>query len=341
MLETETPKNIEEIYEGVVEEVTPDPEALEQEDGLEEDSSELPVEEEADVELEEEEDDGEDDSEFDQEVFGDEEEESDETEESEEVEHEEEYYDEDDDEVTRLRDLLAQQQQMNAQLVEHMKQQQKPAPKPDGQVQRQQPRRTLEQSQFEDAFRLILYGNTSDKEEFEALPSPIRKQAAEAASHYSKESSLNAIYPQRRYESQIKFFVQREIDNAVKDLRQDFHDRKAKDVFEPYANTITEPEDRKRLGEIMLQMPGADSTDWNVQKRVLDLAVKEVLREKEYADLKNRTQDLEAKERQFKAAKRSRRRGRGRQNNAQSKKIPTLKPGMDLVEYAQFLRKGE
>ena len=91
----------------------------------------------------------------------------------------------------------------------------------------------------------------------------------------------------------------------------------------------------------MLQIPGADSSDWNVQKRVLDLAVKEVLREKEYEDLKGRTQDLEAKERQFKAAKRSRRRGRGKQSSAQSKKIPTLKPGMDLVEYAQFLRKGE
>ena len=309
---------------------------------LEEDSSELPVDEEADVELDDDEsveEDDEDDSEFDQELYGSEEGESEDTEEPEAEEYSEEY--EEEDEVAQLGDLLAQQQQMNAQLVEHMKQQQKPVEKSDGQAPQQQPRRTLAQSQFEDAFRLILYGNNSDKEEFEALPPQIRKQAAEATKHHSKEASLNAIYPERRYRNQMQYFVQREIDNALKDLRQDFHNRKAKDVFAPYADKITDQADRKRLGEIMLQIPGADSTDWNVQKRVLDLAVKEVLREKEYADLKNRSQELEAKERQFKAAKRSRRRGRSKQSGSQPKKAPTLKPGMDLVEYAQFLRKGE
>ena len=344
MLDTDPPKNIEEIYDEAVEEetTTSEPEALEQEDGLEEDSSELPVDEEADVELDDDEsveEDDEDDSEFDQELYGSEEGESEDTEEPEAEEYSEEY--EEEDEVAQLRDLLAQQQQMNAQLVEHMKQQQKPVEKSGGQAPQQQPRRTLAQAQFEDAFRLILYGNNSDKEEFEALPPQIRKQAAEATKHFSKEESLNAIYPERRYRNQMQYFVQREIDNALKDLRQDFHNRKAKDVFAPYADKITDPEDRKRLGEIMLQIPGADSTDWNVQKRVLDLAVKEVLREKEYADLKNRSQELEAKERQFKAAKRSRRRGRSKQSNSQPKKAPTLKPGMDLVEYAQFLRKGE
>ena len=344
MLDTDPPKNIEEIYDEAVEEetTTSEPEALEQEDGLEEDSSELPVDEEADVELDDDEsveEDDEDDSEFDQELYGSEEGESEDTEEPEAEEYSEEY--EEEDEVAQLRDLLAQQQQMNAQLVEHMKQQQKPVERSGGQAPQQQPRRTLAQSQFEDAFRLILYGNNSDKEEFEALPPQIRKQAAEATKHFSKEESLNAIYPERRYRNQMQYFVQREIDNALKDLRQDFHNRKAKDVFAPYADKITDPADRKRLGEIMLQIPGADSTDWNVQKRVLDLAVKEVLREKEYADLKNRSQELEAKERQFKAAKRSRRRGRSKQSNSQPKKAPTLKPGMDLVEYAQFLRKGE
>ena len=345
MLDTDPPKNIEEIYDEAVEEetTTSEPEALEQEDGLEEDSSELPVDEEADVELDDDEsveEDDEDDSEFDQELYGSEEGESEDTEEPEAEEYSEEY--EEEDEVAQLRDLLAQQQQMNAQLVEHMKQQQqKPVERSGGQAPQQQPRRTLAQSQFEDAFRLILYGNNSDKEEFEALPPQIRKQAAEATKHHSKEESLNAIYPERRYRNQMQYFVQREIDNALKDLRQDFHNRKAKDVFAPYADKITDPADRKRLGEIMLQIPGADSTDWNVQKRVLDLAVKEVLREKEYADLKNRSQELEAKERQFKAAKRSRRRGRSKQSNSQPKKAPTLKPGMDLVEYAQFLRKGE
>ena len=344
MLDTDPPKNIEEIYDEAVEEetTTSEPEALEQEDGLEEDSSELPVDEEADVELDDDEsveEDDEDDSEFDQELYGSEEGESEDTEEPEAEEYSEEY--EEEDEVAQLRDLLAQQQQMNAQLVEHIKQQQKPVERSGGQAPQQQPRRTLAQSQFEDAFRLILYGNNSDKEEFEALPPQIRKQAAEATKHFSKEESLNAIYPERRYRNQMQYFVQREIDNALKDLRQDFHNRKAKDVFAPYADKITDPADRKRLGEIMLQIPGADSTDWNVQKRVLDLAVKEVLREKEYADLKNRSQELEAKERQFKAAKRSRRRGRSKQSNSQPKKAPTLKPGMDLVEYAQFLRKGE
>ena len=344
MLDTDPPKNIEEIYDEAVEEetTTSEPEALEQEDGLEEDSSELPVDEEADVELDDDEsveEDDEDDSEFDQELYGSEEGESEDTEEPEAEEYSEEY--EEEDEVAQLRDLLAQQQQMNAQLVEHIKQQQKPVERSGGQAPQQQPRRTLAQSQFEDAFRLILYGNNSDKEEFEALPPQIRKQAAEATKHFSKEESLNAIYPERRYRNQMQYFVQREIDNALKDLRQDFHNRKAKDVFAPYADKITDPADRKRLGEIMLQIPGADSTDWNVQKRVLDLAVKEVLREKEYADLKSRSQELEAKERQFKAAKRSRRRGRSKQSNSQPKKAPTLKPGMDLVEYAQFLRKGE
>tara|TARA_R100000152_G_C6781405_1_gene215841 strand:- start:1608 stop:2645 length:1038 start_codon:yes stop_codon:yes gene_type:complete len=345
MTDSESPKNIEEIYEEAVGEETSasEPEALEEQDGLEEDSSELPVEDEADVELGDDDytddvDEDDDDSEFDQELFGSEEGESDDTEEPE-VDEEPDY--EEEDEVAQLRDLLAQQQRMNAQLVEHMKQQQKPVEKSDGQAKRQQPRRTLAQAQFEDAFRLILYGNNSDKEEFESLPAHIRKQAAEATRHFSREESLNAIYPERRYRSQMQHFVQQEINNALKELRQDFHNRKAKDVFAPYADKITEPEDRKRLGEIMLQIPGADSTDWNVQRRVLDLAVKEVLREKEYADLKNRSEELEAKERQFKAAKRSRRRSRSKQSSSQSKKTPALKPGMDLVEYAQFLRKGE
>ena len=339
MLDTDPPKNIEEIYDEAVEEetTTSEPEALEQEDGLEEDSSELPVDEEADVELETE-DEEVNDPDFVEDLSEGEEGESEDTEEPEafEDQDEEEYF----DEVSQLRDLLAQQQQMNARLIEQM-QQKKPVEKSDGQAPQQQPQRTFEQSQFEDAFRLILYGTNADKEEFEALPPTIRKQAAEAVKHFSQEESLNAIYPERRYQAQMQYFVQKEIDNALKDLKKDFNDRKARDVFAPYANTITEPEDKKRLGEIMLQIPGADSSDWNVQKRVLDLAVKEVLREKEYADLKRRTQDLEAKERQFKAAKRSRRRGRSKQSNSQPKKAPTLKPGMDLVEYAQFLRKGE
>ena len=334
-VEVEKPIDLEEIYEEEASKEV-ESEASEEDDGPS-DEGELDSSDEADVDLEEEEEDEEfSDEDLDRELYGDQEEEED----VEEGSEPEEPLEPEESEVTQLRELLAQQQQMNARLVEHLKQQQ-PETKPDGQAQSKEPQRTLEDSQFEEAFRLILYGTSQDKEEFDSIPKPIQKKAAQAAQNHSKSESLNALYPYRRYKSQMQYYVQHEIKEAMKDLKQDFHDRRAKDAFAPYEGVVTTPEDRRRLGELMLRMPGADSTDWNVQKRVLDLAVKEVLREKEYADLAQRAEDLEVRERQFNASKRTRRKGKGRRTHSRGNGPPKLKPGMDLVDYAQSLIESE
>lgn len=335
--EVQPPLSLDEIYEEEAsKEVESEKEASEENDGPS-DEGELDFSDEADVGLEE----GEEDEEFsdedlDRELYGDQEEEEDVEKDSEPEESQE----PEQSEVTQLRELLAQQQQMNARLVEHLKQQQ-PKTKPDGQAKSKEPQRTLEDSQFEEAFRLILYGTSQDKDEFDSIPKSIQKKAAQAAQQHSKNESLNALYPFRRYKSQMQYYVQHEIKEAMKDLRQDFHDRRAKDAFTPYEGVITTPEDRRRLGELMLRMPGADSTDWKVQKRVLDLAVKEVLREKEYAGLAERAENIEVRERQLNASKRTRRKGKGRRTHSRGNGPPKLKPGMDLVDYAQSLIESE
>ena len=341
--EAPPPLSLEEIYEEEAsKEAESDQEASEENDGPSYEG-ELDSSDEADVDLEEEEEDEEfSDEDLDRELYGDEEEEDEEevVQEDDEPVAPEDSQEPEQNEVTQLRELLAQQQQMNARLVEHLKQQQ-PETKPDGQAKSKEPQRTLEDSQFEEAFRLILYGTSQDKEEFDSLPSPVRKKAAQAAQQHSKNESLNALYPFRRYKSQMQYYVQQEISDAVKELRKDYHDRRAKDAFTPYEGVITTPDDRRRLGELMLRMPGADSTDWKVQKRVLDLAVKEVLREKEYADLAERADNLEARERQLNASKRTRRKGKGRRTHSRGNRPPKLKPGMDLVDYANSLLESE
>ena len=242
-------------------------------------------------------------------------------------------------ELEQLRNMVYQQQQLLNQF-----QLEKDGPKEkqeEPQAPTVDPRVMEEQRQLESAFRLQLFGTAADKEEYENLPKPVKDRAQEALKVHAKEESLNILYPERAYENKIKFFVQRDIKEALGEIMQERQTQKAKGLFSKYEDVITTSEQKQRLLKEIRSIPGYKSKDMNVQARVLDTAVDRVLREDKLANLTQRERDLELREAQLRRSQESRKtgttgkRGRRRSRSKQQK----LKSGDDLLAFARSLER--
>ena len=348
-VETETVADFESILEQVQESYKDDLEPdSEDEASYEEDDSESEgeVEESEDAHDSEDEDDSEeDDSEDD---YADEEDDPDEDyqtdteeepeqEEAPEVEQEEPQQEEV-SELEQMRQMLYQQQQLINQL-----QLDKDGPKQEApQDAPVDPQFTKNAQQLETAFRLQLFGTPDDKEEYESLPKPVKDQAQNALRVHAQEESLNILYPERAYENKIKFFVQRDIKEAMGEIMQERRVSKAKGLFSKYDDVITTPEQKQRLLREIRSIPGHKSKDWSVQERVLDTAVDRVLREEKLTSLSERERDLELREAQIRRAQEARQtstRGKRGRRRARPKKEQTMKSGDDLLAFARSLEK--
>ena len=248
------------------------------------------------------------------------------------------------DELAELRQALEEQRKFNHQLVDKLKQhdsflQEGQKQKQQQQQQpKQQPQRTLETEQLEEGFRLQLFGSMEDRESYDALPPPVKKKAKEAVRRHSHEESLNILYPERRYENQIRYFVQQDIQRALGGLTEDYHARRAKTAFAKYEDQVQSPDDRRRLLEIMPNIPGYESDDWKVQEKVLKLAVDQVLKERRMEGLAERERDLEIRESQIRNSKSKRSSPKGKRGRRRSQpKNRKLSAGDDLVEFARQL----
>jgi len=340
--DTPTDTEVEEIpdFDSILDQVKADmeeePESVDESEESDEDLSLEDQEEAEDDDTEEVDDDQEPDQD------PDEEEESEEDDSD--AEPEEEAKDEPErDELAELRQALQEQQKFNHQLVDKLKQhdsvlQEGQKQKQQEQQQQEPQKRPLETEQLEEGFRLQLFGSMEDREVYEALPPPIKKKAKEAVRRHSHEETLNILYPERRYESQIRYFVQQDIKKALGGLTEDYHARRAKKAFAQYEDQVKSPEDRKRLLEVMPTIPGYESDDWKTQETVLKLAVDQVTKERRLEGLAERERDLEIRESQVRNSRSNRSSPKGKRGQRRSQpKQRKLSAGDDLVEFARQL----
>jgi len=177
-----------------------------------------------------------------------------------------------------------------------------------------------------------------DRESYDALPAPVKKKAKEAVKRHSHEETLNILYPERRYENQIRYFVQQDIQKALGGLTEDYHARRAKKAFAKYEDQVQSPEDRRRLLEVMKTVPGYESDDWKTQEKVLKLSVDQVLKERRMEGLAERERDLEIRESQIRNSKSKRSSPKGKRGRRRSQpKNRKLSAGDDLVAFARQL----
>lgn len=242
-------------------------------------------------------------------------------------------------ELEQLRNMVYQQQQLLNQF--QLEKDSLKGKREEPQAQNVDPRVMEEQRQLENAFRLQLFGTAADKEEYESLPKPVKDRAQEALKIHAREESLNILYPERAYENKIKFFVQRDIKEALGEIMQERQTQKAKSLFSKYEDVITTPEQKQRLLKEIRSIPGYKSKDMSVQARVLDTAVDRVLREDKLSNLAQRERDLELREAQLRRSQEARKvsatgkRGRRRSRAKQQQ----LKSGDDLLSFARSLER--
>jgi len=241
-------------------------------------------------------------------------------------------------EIEQMRQMLYQQQQLINQL-----QLDKDVPKQEApQAQPVDPQFAKEAEQLETAFRLQLFGTAADKEDYEGLPKSVKNKAQEALKIHAQEESLNILYPERAYQNKIKFFVQRDIKEALGEIVKERQTNKASELFSKYEDVITTPEQKQRLLKEIRSIPGHKSKDWSVQSRVLDTAVDRVLREQKLSGLVERERDLELREAQIRRTQEARQastRGKRGRRRSRTKKQQTLKSGDDLLAFARSLEK--
>ncbi len=204
------------------------------------------------------------------------------------------------------------------------------------------PQRSPEQAEFRRALHLLTYGKESDKEEWERLPALVRSHAQEFSRIREAEEIEYALNPGKRFEDHYRKLVVDTIRQELAPLQQERHNRAAREAFEPYLDKIPTAQDKQRLAEIMRDLPGATSPDWNTQKKVLQVAFRLYETEKKEAELAKKTQKVTTKERQQKANRKARKRNspRGRRGSGKKRKVPTMKLGDDLEDYARKLEQG-
>ena len=132
--------------------------------------------------------------------------------------------------------------------------------------------------------------------------------------------------------------MQQDIQKALGGLTEDYHARRAKKAFSKYEDQVQSPDDRRRLLEIMPNIPGYESDDWKTQEKVLKLAVDQVLKERRMEGLAERERDLEIRESQIRNSKSNRSSPKGKRGRRRSQpKNRKLSAGDDLVEFARQL----
>lgn len=203
--------------------------------------------------------------------------------------------------------------------------------------------KTADQVQFERAVYLAMFGSEQHKTEWESLPAQIKEDAREFSKIYAQREVEYALNPAQRFRDQFAPIVEEYVQQALAPISQERHDRQVKEILTPYMEKLPSPAERNEFARIWADIPGADSPDPGVQRKVLALAYEKLQWSKKEADLAAREQKAGAVERQQKAIKKARKRTGtgGGSKPAARKKAPDLRPGQDLAAYAEMLANGD
>jgi hypothetical protein len=193
----------------------------------------------------------------------------------------------------------------------------------------------------EEAVRLALFGG--DEEAWKGLPPKTRADAQKVAKDYAEREARYALNPALRYQD-IREQVLNDVLGQLEPVIQEYHNQRAAKVVETHVGKITDPADKKRLGEILATVPGSKSRDWDDRARALEIAGKLLDAEKKQASIAKAEQKLTAKERQQqanKAAASRQKRGKAAPPPGNQRRAPRLEEGESLADFADRLLKQE
>lgn len=235
-----------------------------------------------------------------------------------------------DAEIDRLKDLVAQSQQIVSLLVEQQTQR-ATLPTAPAAPKHQVP---------EEAVKLALFGGDDDA--WKALPAQTRSEAQKIARTYAEREARAALDPSARF-AEIQDQVNLAVADLVKPLMQDFYDRQAKSTFEAVAGDLKDPNDRRRLAEVYQTLPGSHSRSWDEQRAALETAAKLVQIERQTATLKTEEQRIQAKQRQQQANRATRLKdsggGGGRRSAPTNDSPGRSREGETLLDYAARIKR--
>lgn len=231
-----------------------------------------------------------------------------------------------------IQSRLAAQEQRNQQLLLLLHQQQQ-AQQHAAQVARQQSADIPIE-----AMKLALFG--ASEEAWQDYDPSIRQKAQARAKDEMTSMAEAALDRRGFYERQIAPIVDRVIAARMAPLSETHNQTMAAQIFNRHAGDL-EPPLKGRVHEVFSQMPGADSSDWRVLERALEMSVRLAKAETKEKTIAERERKVQTSKRQKdanrKAARRQRSGGRGK---SPASNAPKLEPGMDLVKYAEKLRKS-
>lgn len=227
-------------------------------------------------------------------------------------------------EIERLTGLVAQSQQLIANLVARQTQPAQPTAKTP--------------SVSEEAVRLALFGGAEGSDAWKALSPQDRSAAEQVARDYFKREAKAAVNPAARF-NEIEEQVLLKVSEIVGPLVQDFYDRQAAQTFQDVAGSIKDPAEKKRLQELYSLHPGSRGQTLNEQKTALEVAAQRLDIERQKKELEARELKLVAKQRdQVNRKPPSKANGTVRRSDAPKNKLPAWEGGAsNMLDFATRL----
>ena len=217
------------------------------------------------------------------------------------------------DKLDQLEAQFAQSQQQNAQLLLILQQQL------DAQQQTAPP--SKDSGFSEEEVRVALFGG--DDKALEAWSPEKRLKVQEFANNWASRQARLALDPASLYED-IKQLVLADIRNEIQPVKQEFFNRRAKQVMDENLEGIDLKADKVRLRQLYEKQPGSKSADWSDQKRAFEHAAAELKLEKREQALAEKERRATSRKRQEDVNKKARR-GKGRRGKVRPRpKKPDL-----------------